>query len=263
VTTQAGRDPDRPRDVARPEAGSPPSRAPVDSAGVPWAGRTLTPQPFAGDDGRADPRLVSALAAGGEEQLADALLSARVLVPVVAVVGDDPTRTGPTGDAHADMAVATLVASDGRRALPVFSSVDALARWDPTARPVPAEGPRAALSAVSGDCDALVVDPADPHAAVVRRPLLWALAQGRAWRPPDKDPEVVAAVTAAARAAPAVVGVRCSRGRRGDLEVLLTVEPGLDAGGLSAMLEQVRDRLGGSAVLAERVEGLELRVVPP
>ena len=41
-------------------------------------------------------------------------------------------------------------APDGRRALPVFTSSDALAAWDAAARPVPAEGPRAALSAVAG-----------------------------------------------------------------------------------------------------------------
>ena len=58
----------------------------------------------------------------------------------------------------------------------------------------PAEGPRAALSAVADGCDALVVDPAGPRPAVVRRPVLWALAQGRSWVPPAQDPEVLGAV---------------------------------------------------------------------
>ena len=226
----------------------------------------LTPQPFAGDDGGPDPMVTAALARGDEEALAAALVSARVIVPVVAVVGDLPARagaTGPPSDANADMAVATLVAPDGGRALPVFSSIDALAAWDPDARPVPAEGPRAALSAVGDGCEALVVDPAGPRPAIVRRPALWALAQGRPWRPPDRDPEVIAAVTTAVHGVPEVVGVRCSPGEHGDLTVLVAVRPGLDVAGLDALVAQVRGRLTGSALLAERVEGLELRVVPP
>jgi hypothetical protein len=40
----------------------------------------------------------------------------------------------------------TVAAPDGRRVLPVFTSV-AIAAWDPRARPVPADGVRTALSA--------------------------------------------------------------------------------------------------------------------
>ena len=49
----------------------------ADSAGVPWAGRTLTSQPFAADDGTADAALARALAAGDLEQTTIALLTAR------------------------------------------------------------------------------------------------------------------------------------------------------------------------------------------
>jgi hypothetical protein len=237
----------------------------ADSAGVPWAGRTLTPALFAGDDGRADARLAAALADGDEEALAEALAVARVLVPVVAVLGDQPAPAGPTGlpaDKKADMAVATLVGPGGRKALPVFSSGAALTAWDRRARPVPAEGPRAALSAVGDGCDALVVDPAGPFPRLVRRPLVWALAQGRRWSPPARDSEVVSAVEAAAGNVPGFAGVRCEAREGGDLTVVLGVRPGLDAAGLSAVVGAMRDRLDGSPILAERVERLEIRVLP-
>jgi SseB protein N-terminal domain len=236
-----------------------------DSAGVPWAGRTLAPQPFAGDEGGPDPRLVAALTGGDEEVLAAALVTARVLVPVVAVHGEEPTPPGPNGlpaDRSADMAVATLVSRDGRKALPVFSSLATLSAWDRAARPVPAEGPRAALAAVGDGCDDLVVDPAGPRPRLVRRPLVWALAQGRQWVPPARDPEVVAAVDAAADGVPGIDGTRCQEGERGDLAVLLAVRPGLDEDGLSAVVGVFRDRLGASVLLAERVDGLEIHVVP-
>jgi hypothetical protein len=233
-----------------------------DSAGVPWAGRTLTSQPFAGDDGRADPALAAALADGDERGLAEALTAARVLVPVVAVLGEERAPVGPSGlpsDKSADMAVATLLSRDGRRALPVFSSLATLAAWDAGARPVPAEGPRAALSAVADGCDALVVDPAGPRPAVVRRPVLWALAQGRSWVPPAQDPDVLEAAEHAL--AGAGVDVACAPGVRSDLRLRLGVPAGLDAGQLSGLLADVQARLAASEVLAERVEGLELEVV--
>jgi hypothetical protein len=233
----------------------------ADSAGVPWAGRTLTSQPFAGDDGSADPALAAALSSGDEHAVARALADARVLVPVVAVLGEERAPVGPSGqasDKSADMAVATLVGRDGRKALPVFSSLAALAAWDAAARPVPAEGPRAALSAVADGCDALVVDPTGPRSAVVRRPALWALAQGRRWLPPAQDPAVLEAVEQAL--AGLGVHVACGPGRQGDLRVRLGVRAGVDAGQLSALLAEVQLRLTASEVLAERVEGLELEV---
>jgi hypothetical protein len=234
----------------------------TDSAGVPWAGRTLTSQPFAGDDGGADPALAAALAGDDEHAVARALAAARVLVPVVAVLGEERAPVGPSGlasDKSADMAVATLVGRDGRKALPVFSSLATLAAWDGTARPVPAEGPRAALSAVADGCEALVVDPAGPRPAVVRRPVLWALAQGRPWLPPAQDPDVVAAVEHALAEVDAQVAA--GPGRRGDLRLRLGLRAGLDAGQLSVLLADVHARLAASEVLAERVEGLELEVV--
>ena len=60
--------------------------------------------------------------------------AARWLVPVVAVATE--TATTETGDSvlvtdtRSDMAAVTLTAPDGSRALPIFTSLEALARWD-------------------------------------------------------------------------------------------------------------------------------------
>jgi hypothetical protein len=235
----------------------------ADSAGVPWAGRSLTPQPFAGDDGTADPALAAALAAGDVEQVAVALLTARVLVPVVAVLGEGPAPMGPHGrpvDKSADMAVATLVGPDGRRALPVFSSSAALATWD-AARPVPAEGPRAALSAVQDGCTALLVDPGSARPVLLPRPALWALAQGRRWVPPERDPEVADAVSSALAGLEEVAGVRLDPAPDAGVTLVLAVRPGLDADRLRALLDGVRARLAAVELLAERADALALTVV--
>ncbi|NEA10305.1 SseB family protein, partial [Streptomyces sp. SID10692] len=111
---------------------------------------------FSDDDGSASPALSAALDAWSRDRSAvgpvlTALRDARLLVPVVAVLGE-VEEGGPEGhDAHergggkrgaglrrektSDMAVPTLSAGD-RRALPAFTSTASLALWDPQARPV-------------------------------------------------------------------------------------------------------------------------------
>lgn len=226
----------------------------ADSAGVPWHGRTLGAQPFAGDDGTADPALARALAGHArgevdEGSVVAALAGTRVLVAVRQVVD---------GDHNADMALVTLDLPGGARALPVFSGVAALAALDPLARPVPVEAERAALSAVAEHCSQLHLD---GDAFVVRRPALWALAQGRAWVPPHRDPEVRAAVEQACADVDGVAGVRCEAGS-GDLEVVLLVRPGLGRAGLDAIVARVRRGLADDPVVSERVDRLQLRVLP-
>jgi hypothetical protein len=123
--------------------------------------------PAAPDDrGEADPELAAALAAGDGTRIGLALLRARLLVPVVAV------RT----DGEADMAVPALVAADGRRALPVFSSVAGLLAWRPDGRPVPMPGARVLAAACAEGYDGVVLDVAGPVAHTVQGDGLRTLA---------------------------------------------------------------------------------------
>ncbi len=239
----------------------------TDTFGVPWAGRSLSPQPFAEDDGSADPALAEALAAHAQGRIAEAELIAvlagvRVLVPVVAEVGQGhPLPDHVRGDAGAEMSLPLLAGPDERRALPIFSGLDTLADWDPAARPVPVEATRAALAAVDEGCDVLVLDLASPSAFVVRRPAVWALAQGRVWMPAATDPEVVAALIDALRPFPEVCGVACEPGERAELRVIVTLEPGLDDTALARVLAGVRERIGDTPLIAERAESIEVRAV--
>ena len=43
------------------------------------------------------------------------------------------------GERGAEMSLPTLIGHDGRAAIPAFTSLEAMARWRPTARPVPAQ----------------------------------------------------------------------------------------------------------------------------
>ena len=248
----------------------------ADSAGVPWAGRTLVPNPFAGDDGSPAAAVDGALARwaalapqeAGERLRAAAgvvaaLAGSRVFAPVVAVLGEaEVVAAGPAGDKSADMALALLTRDDGRRALPLFTGLERLAAWRPDARPVPVEAARAALSAVQERCEALVLDPAGPVRFVVARPALEALAQQRPWVPAPFDPEVLAAARAALGGLPGVRGVDAQPGARAELRLVLALEPGLDRAALDALTARAGGALAGDGVVAARAASLELRLVP-
>ena len=146
--------------------------------------RRIPDSGFAGDTGGADPVLSAALAAddGTAARRADvlaALTRSRLLVPVVAVLGEvEVDEAGLAHDKTSDMAAVLLTGADGRLALLAFTSMDSLTAWNPDARPVPVAARTAALSAVQEQAAALLVDVAGPHRLIIEGDDLTALAAG-------------------------------------------------------------------------------------
>lgn len=147
---------------------------------------TIPDPGFADDDGAADPVLAEALAEWrGGRRPATAVLAAvceaRLLVPVVAVLGEvEHDEQGLAHDKSSDMAAVLMRGGDGRLALLAFTSTATLARWDPEARPVPVAATLAAQAAVQDEAAALVLDVAGPVTFGVEGEDLTALASG--WR---------------------------------------------------------------------------------
>jgi len=139
---------------------------------------------FPGDTGAADPAVAEALteyAAGRAPYVAvlAALCSARVLVPVVAVLSEvEYDDAGLARDKSADMATVLLTGADGRQGLLAFTSLDALQTWQSDARPVPVKVRDAAEAALHDGATALLVDLAGPVPFVVEEADLRALAAG-------------------------------------------------------------------------------------
>jgi SseB protein N-terminal domain len=195
-------------------------------------------QQFRGDRGGADPRVASALAAyqdgqGSEQAALGALAAARLLVPVIAQSGKDPSGKDPSGKAQGDkdseMVLPTLIGRDGRPAVLAFTGLDALARWRPDARPVPAEADRVWRAAVADGC-AVVIDVAGPVPLAVEGARLTALAAGQPVPPPHEDPDVRAEVQAAVAAEPAIAGFSLAPSRdAADLAITLRLAPRQDA----------------------------------
>jgi hypothetical protein len=182
-------------------------------------------QQFRGDHGGADPRVAAALAAylagqGSEQAALQALSGARLLVPVIAVLAE--RATPQHGDKNSEMVMPTLIGRDGSPAILAFTGLDALARWRPNARPVPAEADRVWRAAVADGC-AVVIDVAGPVPLAVEGARLAALAAGRPVPPPHEDPNVRAAVQAAIAGEPGIAGFTLAPGSTDDTDLAISL----------------------------------------
>jgi len=169
-------------------------------------GLTVAEPKFPGDDGAADPLVLAALTAyatgqGSEHAALTALSRSRLLVPVVAVLAESDDQGGGKST---EMALPTLVAQDGSRAVLAFTCLDALKRWRGDARPVPVPAASAWLAGTQ-EASAVVIDVAGPVPLAVDGARLAALAEGRPVPLPHQDPEVLAALHAALAGEPLIV----------------------------------------------------------
>lgn len=148
------------------------------------SGRPIPDPGFAGDHGEPGDALAAALTAyaGGSGSHVEALAAvrgSRLLVPVVAVLGEvEVDEQGLAHDKTSDMATVLLRGADGRMALLAFSGLPALRAWDPEARPVPVTARTAAQAALQDGAAAIVVDVAGPASFVVEGEDLEGLARG-------------------------------------------------------------------------------------
>jgi hypothetical protein len=232
------------------------------------------------DTGQADPRLAQALALydGGDASRAEALaalVTARVFVAITATSTAEETAaaTGLRAESSAEMALVSILASDGERAVPAFPDTAALRRWRLDVRPVPVAGAYLARAALDDGAAAVLLDPGGA-ALVVRADELAVLADG--YVPVAGAPLAARRTTAqltdlatdpprdlveALRAALLPERLRAARLLAGPDGAVLGIAPraALDAGQLAALAQRVQARLG--AELPE--QGLDVAVVPP
>lgn len=234
---------------------------------------------FRGDDGSAHPEVAAALtefaaARGSERAVLLALAGSRLLAPVVAVLADEagsaedagavsgfseaspngretPTATASAlraagrGEKASDMAMPTLIGLDGRRAVPAFTSLQSMSRWQSDARPVPVAA-SAIWQTACADSAAVVIDVAGPVPFAIEGARLAALARGGEPPEPHEDPdvhEIIAAVLA------------------NQLQVAsFDLEPGEDGQDLAIVLtltDQARASLDHQPGLEEKEDGVQ------
>ena len=261
----------------------------TDTGGQPWKGRNLgegTSQThqYYGDDGLTDPDLEQVLAAfevgeADEAAVVEALREVRIFAPIIAQLSQAHiTHDGLVSDKESDMALVSLEAPDGRKALPVFTSVDALIQWHPQARPVAASMRKTALSAVEDDNQLIVVNPGQELTFVVRRPAVWAIAQGEPWVPSYISEEVFSELRRIIAAHPALIDIQGNVGdgvqtqtRSGkilagggagpELMIRLFVLPGLTREQLDTVMQDFQQSLAGSDLISHVVDSMQIKLL--
>lgn len=249
--------------------------------------RKNIPDPgFAGDDGSADPRLAEALArygaargasgrsdaagsgaeaAAAEAAVLRALAEARLLVPIVAILGEAETDdNGLRREKSSDMAVPTIQAPDGRRGLPAFTSLAALRAWRADARPAPVPTRQAIEAAWNERADALLIDLAGPVFFELSGPALRVLGQGAVPGGALDDPRVAEAVGALLEREPAVLRAHLLPSRQADALLAVVPQRELPEPELGAAVRRLASGLAEDPVLRTRLlAGLDLALVPP
>ncbi|MFF1357203.1 SseB family protein [Streptomyces sp. NPDC058297] len=228
------------------------------------ANKNIPDPGFSDDDGSADPRLSAALAAWAEDRTAHgpvlaALKEARLLVPVVAVLGEvEEDENGLRREKTSDMAVPTLKAGD-RKALPAFTSTASLARWDPQARPVAVPLHQALQAAAHEQADTVVIDLAGPVTYELTGAALRAANEGRTSADPLADPAVTEAIRTAVAAEPGVLRAHLGPGSADGI-LALVIDP---SAAPAETARAVAGRIAADETLRARlVRGLDLALLP-
>ena len=241
----------------------------TDSAGVPWEGRTFQPNPHAGDNGETPADVSEALGAwrdgtGTYSALIAAFATNRFLIPLVAHAGDDFDADNPVmEDKIQELSVVTVAGPNGEKVIPVFTSAAAMKTWNAEARPIPIDAQRVALAAASEHTDRIVVNPGT-DSVVIRRPAVWAMAQGVDYLAPWESAEVRSETRALLADVPnlddvtVIAGDPRSTGAGSDVSLSLTIVSDLDPETVRAVIDEVQARVSGSELFTSQVDALTL-----
>jgi hypothetical protein len=244
-----------------------------DSAGVPWEGRELEENRFAGDDGSAPEEFIKAISGFrsgdlGQAAVVDALRVSRLLVPLLAQLGE--SEIGANGlkvDKSAELSIVTVKAPDDQDALVVFSSVAAMQRWNPSARPVPTDAIRVCLAAASQLSTRVVIDPGSETEFVIRRPAIARIAQSLVWQPAELNPAVRGVVGQSVARESQVVDFELrsadpdAKLAGAELEVALKLVNGVSPADVRELLERVSKYWAESEEFALAVDSVSIKLL--
>lgn len=134
------------------------------------------------DKGESDPVLLSLLQNKGndyEKIVFNGLKNSRLIGAIVA-----------KKDENVEMMQALFSSNDGKVAMPVFTSLDELTKWNKEARPTPLISNDFAQQTIDQELDALILDIASDHRFVIQGYMLRCLAKNQDWSYPHQDSEV-------------------------------------------------------------------------
>ena len=244
----------------------------TDSAGTPWEGRSFDQNSFADDDGKAPLELIEAISrfrAGevGAEAVIDQIRVSRLLVPLLANLGD--SEVGPHGqkvDKSAELSIVTVKSPDDQDSLVVFSSVEAMSRWNKASRPVPTDAIRIALAAASQMSTRVVLDPGSDTEFVVRRPAIAKIAQSLPWSPPERNEAVLKVLRDSVAGEQLVLNIEAStadpqcRLLGAELQVLIQLEPKAEPAVVRELIDRISSIWSESEDFASAVDSVAIKL---
>lgn len=247
-------------------------RSIADSAGQPWAGRQFEPNRFPDDDGTAPKALIDALSSFregrvGASRVVEVFAQSRLLVPLVTVLGEEGRNEyGIKVDKSQELSVAIVQAPDGRHALPVFSSVEAMNKWNPATRPVAVMGQHVAASALEEGTELVVLDPTSETEFAIRRPALMAIVEGKPWVPSPESVEVarafsetIANLGAKVRELELSSGDPTSQLQGSELTITISLVDGLSMLELEELIAELGSIWKSHPVITELVDSMAIR----
>ncbi len=241
----------------------------ADSSGVPWEGRAFQDNPHANDSGATPADVAERLdawrsGAGTFTDLVAAIATSRFLIPLVTHAGDNFDGENPVmEDKVQELSVVTVAGPSGEKVIPAFTSVDAMRAWNADARPIPIDAQRVALAAASEQTDRIVVNPGT-DSIVLRRPVVWSIAQGDLYRAPWESSEFLSNVRKVLSGVDHLrdVGVESgdptASGDGPEVTLLLVLADGLTTDQIQTLVAEIQGRFSGDELLVNQVDSLAL-----
>lgn len=245
----------------------------ADSAGVPWDGRAFSENPFADDDGTARPELIAAIKdfhiSQDPAKVFEEFSKSRVLIPLLADLGESEDGAhGLKVDKSAELSIVNVSTPDDQVGLPVFSSVEAMLRWNPVARPVPSDAVKVALAAASEGNTRIILDPGSETEFAFRRAAIAALAQQKVWQAPHLSSEILIEFETGIKDESEIAALALSsldpqsRLAGPELKVELQIKIGLSKDQLEQVLHRVTEAWANSQIISGSVDSMALVVKP-
>lgn len=171
------------------------------------------------DKGEPDPVLLALLQnkdTGYEKLVFNKLRNNRLIGAIVA-----------KKDENVEMMQALFSSNDGKIAMPVFTSLDELIKWNKEARPIPLFANDFAQQTIDQELDALILDIASDHRFVVQGYMLGCLAKNQEWNYPYQDSEIIEIIEKICHRLENVSKVEITKGVDCDLHVNIYGPPNL------------------------------------
>lgn len=228
-------------------------------------GRLFRSNPFADDDGAVQPAMAAALdlqdPGKRQKALVVALVSGRVFVPVRphAHPGDSDGETAeheahnPDQVALTEAGELTVPAPGDLRAMPVFSSAESLAQFDPAARPVPLLGRNAAAQSLL-HTGLLALDCHD----FFGRSAVLAIASGESWLTPWDDPQVRESLERSLVGCEAAQAVRLLAGPGGVMRIAVVISDFVGRKGAEEAVTRVATAMASDTYLKSHLDLVEI-----